>query len=249
MPPPTKTAPLPTPFTGAPMTFPGAAKHLKPDRPTLAIQPKHDLLVDLLLEVSELQERGGQTSQEATDLVTLLDRHPLAIIVASSLIRDAVYSPSELLQALKGRFAQKELLDTENEDAGSRDDLQIMPCIDVEDLLANTELIHAHEFPNRVRDTVCNRRAFQAKPDSVEKAPSKVMVGLVPRTARAGDVICILYGCSVPVVLRKPRSFSNDDTWLLVGDAYINGAMNGEEIKRTMSSDSLERIEREIKIK
>ncbi|KAK3614432.1 hypothetical protein LTR56_025338 [Elasticomyces elasticus] len=57
----------------------------------------HDAAVDLLLEVSELQDRGGQTSQEATDFVTLLDLAERA--VAGS----------------EARFAQKELLDTENE--------------------------------------------------------------------------------------------------------------------------------------
>ncbi|KAK3615054.1 hypothetical protein LTR56_026692 [Elasticomyces elasticus] len=39
----------------------------------------HDAAVDLLLEASEVQDRGQQTSKEARDLATALDRHPLAI--------------------------------------------------------------------------------------------------------------------------------------------------------------------------
>ncbi|KAK1051000.1 hypothetical protein LTR74_016904 [Friedmanniomyces endolithicus] len=52
----------------------------------------HDAAANLLLEASEVQDRGEQTSKEARDLVT----------------------------ALKGRFAQKKLLDTEIEQARYR---------------------------------------------------------------------------------------------------------------------------------
>ena len=44
-------------------------------------------------------------------------------------------------------------------------------------------------------------------------------LGLAPRTARKGDEICILYGCSVPVVLRKyingvpARKYARCDCW------------------------------------
>ncbi|KAK3617642.1 hypothetical protein LTR56_025154 [Elasticomyces elasticus] len=40
----------------------------------------HDAAVDLLLEASEVQDRGQQTSKEARDLATALDRHPLTIL-------------------------------------------------------------------------------------------------------------------------------------------------------------------------
>jgi hypothetical protein len=46
--------------------------------------------------------------------------------------------------------------------------------------------------------------------------------GLVPANAQVGDVIMVLYGLSVPVVLRK----LNKSYWL-VGESYIHGAMDG----------------------
>jgi hypothetical protein len=134
-------------------------------------------------------------------------------------------------------------------DSDSGNDLQIMPCIDVEDLLATAELVHTHAFLKKIRDTVWNRRAFRSKPNPAEKDTSKFLVGLVPRTAKTGDVVCILYGCSVPVVLRKSQSSTSDESWLLVGDAYVNGVMNGEEIKQALLWGSLKQREREIKIK
>ncbi|KAK5311902.1 hypothetical protein LTR93_011542 [Exophiala xenobiotica] len=133
--------------------------------------------------------------------------------------------------------------------AGSGTDPQFMPCIDVEDLLAAAELGHAHDFFKRIRDTVWNRRAVRLKSDPAEENTSNSSVGLVPRAAAIGDVICILYGCSVPVVLRKRQSSTSDTSWLLVGEAYVNGVMNGEEIKQASLSGSLRQREVEVKIK
>lgn len=50
-------------------------------------------------------------------------------------------------------------------------------------------------------------------------------IGLGPVKMRKGDQICILYGCSVPIVLRK---VSGGVT--LVGDAYLHGLMDGEAL-------------------
>ena len=50
-------------------------------------------------------------------------------------------------------------------------------------------------------------------------------IGLVPRAAKAGDVICVLYGGRVPYVLRPGRK---DDGYGLLGECYIHGLMDGE---------------------
>jgi len=48
-------------------------------------------------------------------------------------------------------------------------------------------------------------------------------IGLFPPLVAEGDILCILKGCSVPVVLRKVRS-----QYLHVGTCYVFGLMNGE---------------------
>lgn len=57
-------------------------------------------------------------------------------------------------------------------------------------------------FLRRVQSVVWNRRLF-----SSEGIPGREdntwLLGLAPGNAREGDLICILYGCSVPVILRK----------------------------------------------
>jgi len=73
--------------------------------------------VDLVLEASDVDERSPQITEQATKIVTALDFHPLAINIASSLIQSAVYSLKEYADALESRLTQKELLDTESEEA------------------------------------------------------------------------------------------------------------------------------------
>jgi len=51
-------------------------------------------------------------------------------------------------------------------------------------------------------------------------------IGLGPISCHAGDVVCIMYGCSVPLVLRDDRN-----TVTLVGEAYIHNLMNGEAME------------------
>jgi tetratricopeptide (TPR) repeat protein len=76
-----------------------------------------DPAVNLVLEASEIEERGPQITEQATNIATALDFHPLALNAASSLIQSGVYSLGEYTDAIETRLAQKELLDTESEQA------------------------------------------------------------------------------------------------------------------------------------
>ncbi|KAJ8106495.1 hypothetical protein OPT61_g9496 [Boeremia exigua] len=67
--------------------------------------------------------------------------------------------------------------------------------------------------------------------DIVRKKARRLMVteegyiGVAPCRARPGDVVAILYGCSIPLVLRKVESLA---VWQVVGEGYVHGMMNGE---------------------
>lgn len=52
------------------------------------------------------------------------------------------------------------------------------------------------------------------------------LVGMAPKRAQKGDVVCILLGCSIPLVLRP--SPGGDGTFTLVGECYLDEYMNGE---------------------
>jgi Heterokaryon incompatibility protein (HET) len=51
-------------------------------------------------------------------------------------------------------------------------------------------------------------------------------IGLAPDISKEGDLICILFGCSIPVILRKEGT-----ECILVGESYIDGFMQGEGMK------------------
>ncbi|KAH6662018.1 hypothetical protein B0J14DRAFT_496506 [Halenospora varia] len=53
----------------------------------------------------------------------------------------------------------------------------------------------------------------------------KGYLGQVPFNSQAGDLICILFGCSVPVIIRKVKNHH-----ILIGEAYVRGIMDGEAI-------------------
>lgn len=51
-------------------------------------------------------------------------------------------------------------------------------------------------------------------------------VGIGPQDALQSDVICILFGCSMPLMLREV-----DGGFRLVGECYVHGLMNGEGLE------------------
>jgi hypothetical protein len=86
-----------------------------------------------------------------------------------------------------------------------------------------------NKFLQRVQAVIWNRKFFLAK--------TKSLFGLAPSQARHGDFICILFGCSVPVVLREnqPRWVSGfseiakpEQTFTFIGECYVHGLMDGE---------------------
>lgn len=62
---------------------------------------------------------------------------------------------------------------------------------------------------------VLNRRMFITKGG---------MFGLGPRVLATDDLVCLIYGCGVPLVLRPIRR----DCYQLVGEAYVHAIMNGD---------------------
>ena len=55
------------------------------------------------------------------------------------------------------------------------------------------------------------------------------MLGIAPSNIKEGDKICILFGGSVPFVLRE-HNVDNERCYELVGAAYVDGYMDGKAI-------------------
>lgn len=124
------------------------------------------------------------------------------------------------------------------------------------------------EYFHRVETVVWNRRLFEAEADvsrlsNVQvrtpetkqamiifcndirfgSAPgSKSLFGLAPKEAEEGDLVCILFGCTVPVILRPIEGLG---LYKLVGESYVHGVMDGEAM---ISSEVVDEMKTDFQI-
>ncbi|GAB7353005.1 hypothetical protein MBLNU459_g3566t1 [Dothideomycetes sp. NU459] len=78
------------------------------------------------------------------------------------------------------------------------------------------------EFVHRLRCVIWNRRLV-----NISKPETGLSFCLVPEGVHPGDLVCILYGCNVPVILREATR-DNRVVYQLIGECYVHGAMDGE---------------------
>jgi tetratricopeptide (TPR) repeat protein len=76
--------------------------------------------IEVFLKTSGVQGSDVRSSQQARHIAHALEYHPLALVIASSLVRSTTYSLEEYAEALTTRFTQSELLNTESEQATYR---------------------------------------------------------------------------------------------------------------------------------
>jgi hypothetical protein len=87
-------------------------------------------------------------------------------------------------------------------------------------------------FLKRVQQVVWNRK-FLRSSGGEDEDDDKQLFGLAPTRAEEGDLICILFGCSVPVILRNMSPSppeSGDAYFYFIGEAYVHGMMDGEAL-------------------
>ena len=89
------------------------------------------------------------------------------------------------------------------------------------------------KFLQRVQDIVWNRKFF------LLKRAEKPRFGLGPTKAQKGDLVCILFGCSVPVVLRKIET-SHVPAFQLIGEAFIYNMMDGQALNENIDPEGTE---------
>ena len=109
-----------------------------------------------------------------------------------------------------------------------------MRSLDTVEILDEDPEDNTAEFLKRVRDVTWNRRVFR----SVANNYGENVLGMAPRSAQIADRIVILFGCSVPVIIR-PKITAGESYVKIVGPAYVDGKMEGEALdlldKTTMS--------------
>ena len=82
------------------------------------------------------------------------------------------------------------------------------------------------EFLKRVQGIVWNRLFVRSE--------ERKLFGLGPKGTQKGDLVCILYGCSVPVILRPHIATDSSiiEYYEIVGESYIYGMMDGEAVSK-----------------
>lgn len=90
--------------------------------------------------------------------------------------------------------------------------------------------LQGDQFNGRLHDTLVKmRRRFIITDEG--------HLGMAPLEAMKGDVVCVLYGCSVPVILRwceEKKAYS------FVGECYLHGFMNGRALNGHYDSEKME---------
>lgn len=110
--------------------------------------------------------------------------------------------------------------------------------------------IHAHSFESTLRDSPSGDvDPLDAAPnedeyyhdtffgrffDTVVRLSLRLMVsrngctGMAAEKAMKGDLVCVLFGCSVPVLLRKS---DDKDSFKLIGECFLDGYMDGSALQ------------------
>ncbi|CAI9637772.1 unnamed protein product [Alternaria burnsii] len=91
------------------------------------------------------------------------------------------------------------------------------------------------KYLERAKSVIWRRRFIQLKLGA--DFGDDLVYGLAPEKCKKGDIVCIIGGCSVPVVLRKVEdqevcgSSEAAGVFTLIGETYIHQKMNGEAVQ------------------
>jgi hypothetical protein len=118
-------------------------------------------------------------------------------------------------------------------------------CLNILDLIENERNALITDFCRRVQAVIHNRSLIRT---------TGGRVGLARKKVKEGDLVCIIYGCSVPVIIREHRkdgcedgmdrqrgmhnTLGQEETFHeLIGECYVDGMMDGEAIEWQEEND------------
>ena len=95
----------------------------------------------------------------------------------------------------------------------------------------------AEEAESKHVEEQWSRSANGASKNRIFAKTNKGYYVLGPKVMQPGDVVCVLFGGKVPFCLRPLG-----DRYLLVGECYVHGLMNGEAVKMMNRQELLEEV-------
>ena len=94
------------------------------------------------------------------------------------------------------------------------------------------------EYVRRVQNVIWHRRFISTK--------RRRLMGIAPMNSREKDLVCVLFGCSVPVILRPSKVLDAYPMgpFKFIGEAFIYGQMDAELIIQLQSDNTLKEAQR-----
>jgi len=83
------------------------------------------------------------------------------------------------------------------------------------------------KYLKRVQSMTWNRKFIET---SSKARGQEKLFGLAPPHTNTGDLICVLFGCSVPCILRRQENEEIGVYYEFIGESYIYGKMDGDAV-------------------
>ena len=100
------------------------------------------------------------------------------------------------------------------------------------DLLRNASpSTHVKEYLDKVQDLIWSRALAKVELSEDLVSLSSQTVCLCPRDTVVTDLVCILYGCNVPVIIRPQNQH-----FKMIGECFLHGFMDGEAFSKMNSA-------------
>ncbi|CAK3785712.1 Hypothetical predicted protein [Lecanosticta acicola] len=108
--------------------------------------------------------------------------------------------------------------------------------LNTENLLSQPQPAIVKSFLQRVQAVSWDRCIVEVAGDDLEEP----LYGFAPAATRTGDRVCVLFGCSVPCVLRPLDTPLDGVHYKFIGEACVYGLMDGEAIS-VLSAEQLKK--------
>lgn len=111
-------------------------------------------------------------------------------------------------------------------------------CISTNAIVHNGKSTVVADFLRRVHEVIWSRRLIITE---------KGLLGLGPEKTKRRMQVCILYGCSVPILLRKMQDpITKEEYFIFMGECYVHGLMNGEATEMAKARNPDRIIEKQV---
>jgi hypothetical protein len=123
--------------------------------------------------------------------------------------------------------------------------------INTKELLAKRQPPMVNDYLNRVQAVVWKRCFIEVHQDNRSQASSTDgptrLHGFSSSRTKVDDLLCVLFGCSVPVILRSRVDSEIGQYYEFLGEAYVYGVMDGEALY-SLEEDEIRQHKTEFRI-